>query len=46
VPLPSYDDTIPALPRDADRLLELAERWGLDSPLNRVLNAFAAVQNA
>ncbi|HEY4314074.1 MAG TPA: 5'-3' exonuclease [Actinomycetes bacterium] len=46
VPLPAYDDTIPALPRDADRLLELAERWGLDSPLNRVLNAFAAVQNA
>ncbi|HEX4699396.1 MAG TPA: 5'-3' exonuclease [Actinomycetes bacterium] len=46
VPLPAYDDTIPALPRDADRLLELAERWGLDRPLNRVLNAFAAVQNA
>jgi 5'-3' exonuclease len=46
VPLPAYDDTIPALPRDPDRLVELAERWGLDSPLNRVLNAFSAVQNA
>src|SRR4051794_10459555 len=46
VPLPAYDDTIPALPRDPDRLVELAGRWGLDSPLNRVLNAFAAVQNA
>jgi 5'-3' exonuclease len=42
-PLPSYDDAIPALPRDADRLVELSERWGLDSPLNRVLTAFAAV---
>ena len=36
----------PLAPRDPDRLVELAERWGLDSPLNRVLNAFAAVQNA
>ena len=47
VPLPAYDDLIPALPRDPDRLRRaVAERWGLDSPLNRVLNAFAAVQNA
>jgi len=43
VPVPSYDDVIPAAPRDPDRVVELAERWGLDSPLNRVLNAFAAV---
>jgi 5'-3' exonuclease len=42
-PLPSYDDAIPRLPRDPDRLLELSERWGLDSPLNRVLAAFEAV---
>jgi 5'-3' exonuclease len=42
-PLPSYDDAIPALPRDPDRLVELSQRWGLDSPLNRVLTAFAAV---
>jgi 5'-3' exonuclease len=42
-PIPPYDATIPATPKDADRLLELSERWGLDSPLNRVLNAFAAV---
>ena len=43
VPVPAYDDLIPATPKDPDRLLELAERWALDSPLNRVLNAFAAV---
>jgi 5'-3' exonuclease len=42
-PLPTYDDAIPALPQDPDRLVELSQRWGLDSPLNRVLTAFAAV---
>ncbi len=46
VPLPAYDDTIPAAPRDPDRLVELSERWGLDSPLNRVLTAFKAVIGA
>ena len=29
---------------DPDRLVELAQRWGLDSPLNRVLSAFTDVQ--
>ncbi len=43
VPLPSYDDSIPASPRDPDRLVELSQRWGLDSPLNRVLSAFTEV---
>ncbi len=43
VPLPTYDETIPAGPRDPDRLVELSQRWGLDSPLNRVLSAFTAV---
>ena len=43
VPLPSYDDNIPASPRDPDRLVELSQRWGLDSPLNRVLSAFTEV---
>jgi 5'-3' exonuclease len=42
VPLPDYDDALPAGPRDADRLVELSERWGLDSPLNRVLTAFGS----
>ncbi|MGZ4589642.1 MAG: 5'-3' exonuclease [Actinomycetes bacterium] len=43
VPLPSYDDAIPATPRDPDRLVELSQRWGLDGPLNRVLVAFGTV---
>ncbi|MGZ4614193.1 MAG: 5'-3' exonuclease [Actinomycetes bacterium] len=43
VPLPSYDDAIPAAPRDPDRLVELSQRWGLDGPLNRVLAAFGTV---
>ena len=46
VPLPGYDDGVPAAPHDPDRLVELSQRWGLDSPLNRVLSAFAAVHSA
>ena len=42
VPLPRYDDALPSAPRDPARLVELSERWGLDSPLNRVLAALAA----
>ena len=42
VPLPPFDCTLPAEPRDPQRLVELSERWGLDSPLNRVLAALAS----
>ena len=38
-PLPDYDATLPAEPADPARLVELAERWNLDSPLNRLLSA-------
>jgi 5'-3' exonuclease len=38
VPLPTYDDTLPSEPAHPERLVELSERWGLDSPLNRLLN--------
>jgi 5'-3' exonuclease len=41
VPLPDYDDTLPSAPADPEALVELASRWGLDSSLNRVLNAFS-----
>lgn len=41
VPLPDYDDTLPKAPADPEALVELANRWGLDSSLNRVLNAFS-----
>jgi 5'-3' exonuclease len=38
VPLPTYDDRLPREPADPARLVELSERWGLDSPLNRLLS--------
>jgi 5'-3' exonuclease len=37
--LPAYDDRLPATVRDPERLVALCERWGLDSPINRVLVA-------
>jgi len=43
VPLPAYDDALPARPADPGRLVDLGERWNLDSPLNRLLAALAAV---
>jgi 5'-3' exonuclease len=42
VPLPAYDALLPRAPKDPTRLVELSERWGLDSPLNRVLAALRA----
>ena len=42
VPLPAYDDTLPTQPKDPARLVELSERWGLDSPLNRLLAVLTA----
>lgn len=41
VPLPVYDDRLPAAPREPDRLVTLSDRWGLDSALNRLLSAMA-----
>jgi 5'-3' exonuclease len=41
-PIPDIDATLPAEPRDPEKLVELAERWNLDASLNRVLNALAA----
>jgi 5'-3' exonuclease len=40
-PLPRYDDALPTEPADPARLVELGERWNLDSPLNRLLAALA-----
>jgi len=42
VPLPEMDTTLPRTPVDPDRLVELGERWGLDSSLNRLLSALEA----
>lgn len=43
LPLPAYDDALPAAPADPVALVELGERWALDSSLNRLL---AALQTA
>ncbi|GIH71566.1 5'-3' exonuclease [Sphaerimonospora thailandensis] len=37
VPVPELDLTRPAKPRDPERLVALSQRYGLDSPLNRLL---------
>ncbi len=36
-PLPEFDDRLPAAPADPERLLELSDRWGVESSVNRVL---------
>jgi 5'-3' exonuclease len=42
VPVPEYDDALPAEPAKPQRLIELSERWSLDASLNRMLTALAA----
>ncbi|KAA9377859.1 5'-3' exonuclease [Microbispora cellulosiformans] len=37
VPLPDVDVSLPAAPRDPERLVALSQKYGLDSPLNRLL---------
>jgi 5'-3' exonuclease len=39
LPVPQLDDALRTAPRDPVRLLELSDRWGLESPLNRFLAA-------
>jgi 5'-3' exonuclease len=42
LPVPDdLDDGLPDRPRDPTALVALSERWGLDSPLNRLLTALA-----
>jgi 5'-3' exonuclease len=42
-PLPDYADALPATPADPGALVGLAERWNLDSPLNRLLGALKTI---
>ena len=42
-PIPDIEDALCAQPRDPDALVALSDRWGLDSPLNRL---FAALDKA
>jgi 5'-3' exonuclease len=39
LPLPELDDALPRSPRDPAALLDLSDRWGLESPLERLLQA-------
>jgi 5'-3' exonuclease len=39
-PVPDVDDTLPRTPADHDAVVALAERWGLESSLSRVVRAF------
>ena len=41
-PIGSVDTRLPAEPRDPARLVELADRWGLESTVNRMLVAMRA----
>jgi 5'-3' exonuclease len=41
VPLPQLDLSLPAVPRDVEALLNLAERWGVESPVRRLVDAAA-----
>jgi 5'-3' exonuclease len=45
VPLPEIAGTLPSEPRDPEALIELGERWNLDSSLTRVLNAMTTVHS-
>ncbi len=40
-PLPEIDDALPSAPADPAALVALADRYGIDSSINRVLNAIA-----
>jgi 5'-3' exonuclease len=42
IDLPPYDATLPSEPRDPDRLDELTQRYGLDSPVTRLRKVLAS----
>jgi 5'-3' exonuclease len=41
-PAPELDDALPRTAKDPAKLVELADRWNLDGPVNRLLNALTA----
>ena len=45
LPLPELDDALPLTPRDLEALVTLSQRWGLDSPLERMLAALALARD-
>src|SRR5262245_20432861 len=42
VPLPPLDTTIPAAPKEPEKLIELAEAWGVAGAVRRLVDALAA----
>ena len=42
-PIPALETELCRTPRDPARLVELSDRWGLDSPLNRLLSVLDKV---
>ena len=46
LPVPDLDDALPRAPRDPERLVALSDRWGLDSPLDRMLAALEVAHSS
>jgi 5'-3' exonuclease len=42
IALPAVDATLPSVPRDADRLIGLAQQWGVASAVRRLVDAASA----
>jgi 5'-3' exonuclease len=42
VPVPELDDALPRTPTDPDALVALADRWGIESSLARLVDALSA----
>ncbi|MDP9497096.1 MAG: 5'-3' exonuclease [Actinomycetota bacterium] len=45
LPLPELDDALPRTPRDPERLLALSDRYGLEKPLERFLQALEVARD-
>lgn len=46
IDLAGFDASIPTSPADTERLVQLAGRWGLDSPLARLIDTLSAAPTA
>ena len=46
LPVPALDDALPRVPRDPEALVALSDRWGLDSPLDRLLAALEVAHSS
>jgi 5'-3' exonuclease len=45
-PIDAIDDAVPAEPADPDAVVSLADRYGIETSFNRVLNGMAAARSA